>query len=159
MAEVLFWGEGAGGHSYFQGEAEWIIPGRKKSIRSSRYRSLHTAVHTSASLHILAGCGGTYINLFGGMYFQGIASFEKSFQMTQKWSWVYSKNRAKTFRCLRHHQFACQFRRLRHRQTDDGVDAETFLLDFLNKLNFTFGPFGNFSQRSCTWSEKDPSTS
>ena len=29
--------------------------------------------------------------------------------------------------------------------TDDGVDAETFLLDFLNKLNFTFASFGNFS--------------
>ena len=31
-------------------------------------------------------------------------------------------------------------------QTDDGVDAETFSPDFLNKLNFTFASFGNFSQ-------------
>ena len=30
---------------------------------------------------------------------------EKSFQKTQKWSWVYSENRAKTFRRLRHHRF------------------------------------------------------
>ena len=32
-------------------------------------------------------------------------------------------------------------------QTDDGVDAETFLLNFLNKLNITFASFGNFSQQ------------
>ena len=30
-------------------------------------------------------------------------------------------------------------------QTDGGVDAETFLPDFLNKLNFTFASFENFS--------------
>ena len=50
---------------------------------------------------------------------------EKSFQKTQKWSSVYWENRAKTFRRLRHRRFP---------QTDDGVDAETFLPDFLNKL-------------------------
>ena len=31
-------------------------------------------------------------------------------------------------------------------QTDDGVDAETFLPDFLNKLNFTFASFRKISQ-------------
>ena len=30
---------------------------------------------------------------------------------------------------------------------------------FLNKLNFTFASFGKISQRSCTWSQKGPSTS
>ena len=35
------------------------------------------------------------------------------------------------------------------RPTDDGVDAETFLPDFLNKLNFTFASFGKISQQSC----------
>ena len=30
-------------------------------------------------------------------------------------------------------------------QTDDGLDAETFLLDFFTILNFTFASFGNFS--------------
>ena len=30
---------------------------------------------------------------------------------------------------------------------------------FLNKLNLTFASFGNFSLRSCTWSQKGPSTS
>ena len=28
----------------------------------------------------------------------------------------------------------------------------------LNKLNFTFASFGKISQRSCTWSQKGPST-
>ena len=32
-------------------------------------------------------------------------------------------------------------------QTDDGVDAETFLPDFLNKLNLTFASFGKISQQ------------
>ena len=63
---------------------------------------------------------------------------------------VYSENRAKTLRRLRHRRFV---------QTDDGVDAETFLPDFLNKLNFTFASFGEISQQSCTWSQKGPSTS
>ena len=33
-------------------------------------------------------------------------------------------------------------------QTDDGVDAETFLPDFLNKLNFTFASFGKISHQN-----------
>ena len=43
--------------------------------------------------------------------------------------------------------------------TDDGVDAEKFLPDFLNKLNFTFASFGKISQQSCTWSQTGRSTS
>ena len=51
-----------------------------------------------------------------------ILRVERGLQMTHKWSRISSKKRAKTLRHLHHHQFEWQ--------TDDGVDAENFLLVF-----------------------------